>query len=240
MDAGWTLHLPPSRHERLKDFRIAILPPQPWLAVDREIQSALDCMGGDLSRLGAQVRPAQPPGLDLVECYALFRSMMAVMVSIGWPAERCAEVAAQKLAGGERFQAAEARGLKATSSDYLIWHGQREIYRAAWRDFFRDFDLLLTPATLTTAFEHTTAPTYERRLIINGRETEFDYMSFYPASANLPGHPATAFPAGLNAGGLPIGLQAIGPFLEDRTPIRFAQLLEKEFGGFTPPALFGD
>ena len=35
---------------------------------------------------------------------------------------------------------------------------------------------------------------------------------------------------GLSREGLPIGLQAIGPYLEDRTPIRFATLLAKEIG----------
>jgi amidase len=31
------------------------------------------------------------------------------------------------------------------------------------------------------------------------------------------------------------GLQAIGPYLEDRTTITFAALLEQAFGGLTPP-----
>jgi amidase len=35
--------------------------------------------------------------------------------------------------------------------------------------------------------------------------------------------------------GLPIGVQIVGPYLEDRTPIAFAELLEREFGGFVPP-----
>jgi amidase len=30
-------------------------------------------------------------------------------------------------------------------------------------------------------------------------------------------------------------LQAIGPYLEDRTPIRFAALLAQEIGGFSKP-----
>lgn len=235
MDVGWKLSLPPARHDRLADFRIAVLPPQPWLAVDWQIAAALDRLAGDLARLGVHLRPVEPPGIDLVESYALFRTMMAVMVSPRWPAERRAEVAARKRASGERFQAAEARGLEASSSDYLIWHEQRETLRAAWRDFFRDFDLLLTPTTLGPAFEHTDVPPGQRKLHIDGREMEFDYTSFYPGLANLPGHPATAFPVGMNDGGLPIGLQAIGPFLEDRTPIRFAQLVEQEFGGFIPP-----
>jgi amidase len=35
--------------------------------------------------------------------------------------------------------------------------------------------------------------------------------------------------------GLPIGAQIVGPYLEDRTTIAFAELLEREFGGFVPP-----
>lgn len=235
MDAGWKLQLPLARRDRLADFRIAILPPQPWLAVDWQIMAALDRLADDLARLGTHVRRAGPPGIDLAESYALFRKMMGVMVSARWPAERRAEVAARKRASGEPFQAAEARGLEATSGDYLIWHEQRETLRAAWRDFFCEFDLLLTPVALGPAFEHTDIPPAERKLQIDGREMEFDYTSFYPGLANLPGHPATAFPRGATEAGLPIGLQAIGPFLEDRTPIRFAQLVEQEFGGFVPP-----
>jgi amidase len=32
-----------------------------------------------------------------------------------------------------------------------------------------------------------------------------------------------------------MGLQAIGPYLEDRTPIRFVALVAREWGGFTRP-----
>ena len=51
----------------------------------------------------------------------------------------------------------------------------------------------------------------------------------------MAGQPATAFPVGLSRGGLPIGLQAMGPYLEDLTPIRFAALLAREIGGFRKP-----
>jgi amidase len=34
---------------------------------------------------------------------------------------------------------------------------------------------------------------------------------------------------------LPIGLQAIGPYLDDRTPIRFASLINRELRGFHHP-----
>ena len=53
----------------------------------------------------------------------------------------------------------------------------------------------------------------------------------------MTGLPATAAPNGRSESGLPIGVQIIGGYLEDRTTIAFAGLLEREFGGFTPPPL---
>lgn len=235
-DAAWRLSFPPPRHERLCDFRVAVLPEQSWLPVDPEIIEALHRTASDLRRAGATVRELQPRGLgDLREYYALFRSMMSVIVGSRWPAELREQAIARKLATGDEFQAADARGLGASSAQYLQWHERRETYRAAWREFFSEWDVLLTPTTLVPAFEHASGPTVDRRLTVAGKEVEFDYMSFYPGLATLAGQPATALPAGRTSGGLPVGLQAIGPFLEDRTPLRFAQLLEVRLGPFRPP-----
>jgi amidase len=52
--------------------------------------------------------------------------------------------------------------------------------------------------------------------------------------ANLP---ATAIPTRWLVEGLPAGVQIVGPYLEDRTPLKFAQLLERALGGFMPPPL---
>ena len=56
-------------------------------------------------------------------------------------------------------------------------------------------------------------------------------------AATAAGLPATVAPIGRTDSGLPIGVQIIGPYLEDLTPIQFAQLLEQAFGGFVPPVL---
>ena len=57
----------------------------------------------------------------------------------------------------------------------------------------------------------------------------------YLVVANLLGCPATVAPAGKTTGGLPVGIQILGPYLEDATPIRLAALLAQENIGFTPP-----
>jgi len=73
--------------------------------------------------------------------------------------------------------------------------------------------LLLTPAPPATP-----APRYRR-----AGTPHLDIMS-------------ACRPGGFAPGDLPIGLQAIGPYLEDRTPIRFAALIAAEIGGFRRPA----
>ena len=70
---------------------------------------------------------------------------------------------------------------------------------------------------------------------MNGRAVPYMHGLVYPALSTVAGQPATAFPVGISRGGLPIGLQAVGPYLEDLTPLRFVALLARELGGFRPP-----
>ena len=70
---------------------------------------------------------------------------------------------------------------------------------------------------------------------MNGRATPTSTVHVYPALSTVAGQPATAFPVGLSRGGLPVGLQVVGPYLEDLTALRFAALLARDFGGFRKP-----
>ena len=47
--------------------------------------------------------------------------------------------------------------------------------------------------------------------------------------------PAAVVPINCRNSPLPIGVQVIGPYLEDRTMLAFAAHIEREFGGFVPP-----
>ena len=58
------------------------------------------------------------------------------------------------------------------------------------------------------------------------------------AHATLTGCPATSAPVGLTPEGVPVGIQIMGPYWEDATPITFAELLAREIGGFSPPPAF--
>ena len=92
----------------------------------------------------------------------------------------------------------------------------------------------------TPAYPHDHLPDQEaRRISIDGKDHVYPDQLAWPGIATLPGLPATAIPLGLT-GGLPVGVQIVGPWLEDRTPLMLAELVEREFGGFVPPPMFDD
>ena len=103
------------------------------------------------------------------------------------------------------------------------------------------------PAFITPAYPHWDKPfpgtpeSIKKTLDVNGKPVLEEIGLFCASVGTLAGQPSTAFPAGRSRGGLPIGLQALGPYLEDRTPIRFASLVGRELGSFVrPPRYEGD
>ena len=119
--------------------------------------------------------------------------------------------------------------------------GARAQLRAQWRTLFESFDAVICPIMPTPAFPHDHSVEQEqRRIVIDGREYPYPDQMAWPGIANLTGLPATAIPFGLSPEGLPIGVQIIGPWLEDRTALKLAELIEREFGGFVPPPAFDD
>jgi amidase len=236
-DVAWRLELPPARQEHLSGYRVAVLPALPWLPVDPEIVGALDVLATQLGRSGATVEETQPTAFgDLHNYYRTYRRLLSALTNVGRGAADRQREAEAICAQGDAFDdMAWADGLEASASDYVTWFAHRERYRDALRVFFEDWDVLLSPADLVCAFPHMPQPMPERNFEIDGQEVPYGRQALYPSLASLSGHPATVFPVGLTGGGLPIGLQAMGPYLEDRTPIRFATLVGQAFGGYRRP-----
>ncbi|MCB1110002.1 MAG: Asp-tRNA(Asn)/Glu-tRNA(Gln) amidotransferase subunit GatA [Chlamydiia bacterium] len=98
------------------------------------------------------------------------------------------------------------------------------------RDFksaFEKCDLVAMPVTPSPAFE------------INGIRDplEMYLQDLYTVGANLAGLPAISVPSGKTSGGLPLGVQLLGPQLADGKVLHFAYQFEKSLNltGFIPP-----
>ncbi len=233
-DVGWRLDLPPARHDRLRDFRVAIMPPTPLARPSDAMQAKVDELASFLGAQGATVGAAMP-ALDQDRYFGDYMTLLTVMTSLGQSREERERNATRAEARSDRGATASARGSRIDASDFVGLLSRRERDRATWRTFFDQWDVLVCPTALDAAFPHTPGPWSTRVIDVDGRQVHYGDNIVFPMWAIHTGQPATAFPAGLGPTGLPLGLQAIGPYLGDRTTMRFAGLLEEQWRGFEAP-----
>jgi amidase len=120
---------------------------------------------------------------------------------------------------------------------WLVAGTARAQLQQQWSALFRQWDVVLCPPMTTPAFAHDhSLPIEARHIEIDGKGYPYrDAQFVWVEPATTSGLPATVAPIDRSETGLPIGVQIIGPYLEDRTTIAFAELLERESGGFMPP-----
>jgi amidase len=233
-----TLRLPPARADKLPDFRVAAWLDDPAGTIDAEMRGLLENAAEALGRAGARIDRKARPAVDFGEAVDTYLALLMPYMSLTFSEA----LARQMIAAGEKVPA-DAPGLLAVSArayasrhrDWLVAHERRERIRARWAEFFRDFDVLLCPVMLTPAFVQDPSEFTSRRIVVNGETRSYVEHLRWPGLISMALLPSTVIPVGRTAGGLPVGVQIVGPYLEDRTPLAFAQAAERELGGFTPP-----
>lgn len=232
--AGWRLDLPKARGDQLSDLRVAIMPRLDVVQPSAEMHAKVDELAVFLEKAGAKVGEAMPD-VDTRAYFDDYTTLLAVITSLGESRSSRERMGLEADGRNQESMAAMAKGFTLDATDYVMLLSRREVARAAWRAFFDDWDVLVCPAALDSAFRHQTGPQSDRVLTLDHTDVPYALNIIYPMWAIFTGQPATAFPAGVSSTGLPLGLQVIGPYLEDRTTLRFAQLLEREWYSFEPP-----
>jgi amidase len=239
--AAWRLELSPSRHKQLKDFRVAVWFDDPECAIDHSVRTALQSAVDSLRKAGANIddKPSLP--LKLADTFRTYLRLLWPLMFAGVNDEQFAQYVerAEKFAPDDQsLKAKFHRQATARHRDWLRANEARARYRAAMAEFFKHYDVLLMPVTPSPAFPHDhTANMMERVITVNGKPRPYFDNFFWIHLATLCYLPATVAPVG-QLQSLPVGLQIVGPYLEDRTTIEFASLVEQIVGGFvSPPGL---
>jgi len=236
---AWRLALPPPRALRLGDLRVGV-----WLEdargpVDAEVRDVLQNAVDAIAKAGARVDEKARP-VDSGEQHRSYIQLLNGVMGAGFPKEviAAAEAAAANLPASEDSTAANSlRGLALRHREWLGLNERRTRLRAQWTSWFRDYDALLCPIMPTAAFPHDQREMSTRSMRINGKDEPY-FQLFWAGLAVNAYLPAAVAPAGRTPSGLPVGIQIVGPYLEDRTPAAIAAQLTDVLGGFTPPPGF--
>ena len=241
---GYHVALPAPRHGShggLASFRVLLLDSHPLLPSSASVRGAIETLTARLARAGAHVAretPLLPDQAASARLYVrlLFSALSSTMSAALYEAARAQTFALKS--DDLSLEAERARGVTLSHRDWLLADAARAGLRERLRVLFQSFDVIVCPIMPTPAFPHDHSPdARQRRIVIDGVSHSYQDQFVWAGLATAAGLPATSIPIGLSPEGLPIGVQAIGPIFEDRSTLRFAELLERELGGFQPPRL---
>ena len=200
-------NLPEPRGDALSDYRVGVWLSDSGLDTDTEVLDVLESLVGALEAAGVSIARVTP--IDDLRQYALNQRRLRFFMTGRLP-----------LSDEER--------------DALL--ADRAAVQQQWSAFFEKYDVLLAPPAPVVAIEHDQEGiSLTRTITVNGEEIEYQNLDVWPSLAGYASLPVTTAPAGVSSSGLPVGVQIIGPTMEDRTTIDFAAKLAEVVGGFQIP-----
>jgi amidase len=205
---GYRLALPAPRAQRLSDLRVLVIDHHPAAGADAGVLGALHDLVDAMARAGTKVaRVANVAGLpDLAGAHKVYTGILGAIIS--------------------RMEPGFAEPI--TAGAWMDLLGAQDAVRRRWAKVFEQVDVVLAAPFGVAAFPHIDEPDWGKRSLgIDGKPTPYGAQLAWSGMASLANLPATCVPAGKTAGGLPVGVQIIGPFLEDRTTIAVAEMIAR-------------
>ncbi|HEY0977674.1 MAG TPA: amidase [Flavobacteriales bacterium] len=201
--------------------------------VGRDVREKMQELVQALGREGSAMANTVPPiHADLMRCF--FATFATVHGEDGsWLLRKLMTRQLRALDPGTGIFDSYEQAMNDTSdANWLRITADRTRLTASWERFFQEHDFLVLPVTYGPAFIQC-----EQGAELQGDNGPVRYMGYVPFGAiiNATGHPTLSVPMGLNAQGLPIGLQVVGPLHSEEELLHLAMLLKPLVNGFVPP-----
>jgi amidase len=201
--------------------RIAYSPDLGITPVDPEVAAITRRAAMRFAEAGAIVEEAHPDLHETHQCFHVLRAYDYVLTKAG-------------LLRGDKRDLLKPeviwnieQGLKLTMEDLERAQAQRVAMTARTLEFFKTYDLLLTPATIVTPFP------VEQRFVAECGGKKFDnYIEWLGIAyaITLACCPALSLPCGFSSLGLPVGLQIVAPPRGEAQLLAGAKVLEDILG----------
>ena len=190
------------------------------IPVEPDVASTVNANKSVLERLGCLVEEAEPDFSGVADAFPILR------YAASYP--QYSELAHQNagwLKDTIRFEIAQAERLTAADVGRAAAR-QAQMYLQV-REFFSRYDYFVLPVTQVVPFD-VNVP-YPKEVAGSPMGTYIDWMRtcWY---VTFMGTPAISVPAGFTGGGLPVGLQIVGPHRGDWSVLQLAHAFEQATG----------
>jgi amidase len=211
---------------RNKPKRIAYSPDLGITPVDPEVAAITRKAAARFAEAGAIVEEAHPDLREAHECFHVLRAFDFAMHKAALLRSKRDQLKPEVIWNIEE-------GLKLTVEQIARAEAQRVAMTARTLEFFQNYDLLLTPATIVAPFP------IENRYVAECNGKKFDnYVEWLGIvyAITLVCCPALSLPCGFTASGLPVGLQMVARPRGEAQLLAGAKALEDILGvrGTTP------
>jgi amidase len=234
---AWRLELPAPRATEPGGLRVAAWLDDAACPIDPAVRDVLERAAAALAGAGATVSLDARPELDFAEAAWTGLATVGGEIAISTDDDSFAFLESLE---GQPLPDAMAQLVGSVAQRHRTWlRGQeaRHRHQAAWQELFADWDIVLCPVTITTAFPHDTEGTVaDRTVTVGGTERSYLDLLLWTTMIGSAELPSTVVPVGF-VDCLPVGIQVVGPYLEDRTSLAAAAMLEELLGGYTPPPI---
>jgi amidase len=231
---NWSL--PPERRASLSDYKLGYVLDHPACPISSEVKDVIVVTLDSLKNEGVDIVEGWPIGVNPLDNYTTFRFLFGSLYAPLLKDENFDETRMRSLDQDGSYVAIRDLALIAPHKRFQQALKERREAQDAWRKFYRTRDAFLLPTSFLPAFPHDhSQPFYDRLLSTPEGPRKYEELMFWISFATLCGLPATIAPIGKTNKGLPVGIQIIGPYLEDATPIDVAAKIAKVIGGFEPP-----
>jgi amidase len=225
---------PPS----LKGLKVGLWLDEARYPLDPLVRETIEAFAGQLAEAGVAVAPIASP-VDARRLEHAYRTLLGAVIATDMTPEARAQMAEMRpmaLAAGPDSPLATILAYTATHAEWLEADEVRWRLRDQALAAFEGVDLILAPVAPVPAFTHDHQPFQERELKLStGEMIPYTSMLNWIGLATACRLPATCVPAGLTAGGLPVGVQLIGPPGADAATLAAAEAFEAVRGFVKPP-----
>ena len=207
-----------STHSSKRSLRVGWLVEPGFGPIDSEVATTVEAAAAALKDFGHTVESVRIPALERDFALDVFSRLHVLEMKPGF-VNATAGRSEEEIGAMAMFMLSLP---DTPAADYVDAAQAAERLKDGYAEYFKNYDVLLTPVLPTPSFKHG-----QTELLINGQTVNIMGIMSATSPLNVTGLPGISMRFGTSQSGMPIGVQIVGNWHDEATILHVATLLER-------------